>query len=133
MHPPMVAARHFEDALASAKQTAQLAAARQQSSFAAAQRPRQAARHVGEDMDVEDGPAGGIASAPGNAGHATDGRQAAWISAAAARAADDVRKQMAASGAGDFAGAETARLVAYVQQLETTLLSAGIPLPARTA
>lgn len=135
MQPPMVAARHFEDALASARQSARFAAAWRQSGVAASKQGQTASNGGADmdDMDVEGSHAlNGAAATAGESGSAleTEGRaadasQAAWIKAAAARAAADVRTRMAGS-----AGAEMA---AYVQQLEAALRSAGIPLPARTA
>ena len=115
MRQPAVAARHFEDALATARQSAARAAL-QQSAMAAAQRP--APDGGGNSMDTDDAAAsdGGASSLPTAEGRTADAAQSAWIKAAAARAADEVRQRMA-----DDATAEVARLRAYISQLEAAL------------
>jgi hypothetical protein len=117
---PAVAARHFEGALAIARQSAARAALQQQSALAAAQRP--AADGGGDSMDTEDAAAsvGGASLLLGAEDRTADAAQSAWIKAAAARAADEVRQRMA-----DDATAEVARLKAYIGQLEAALQARG--------
>lgn len=117
MCQPAVAARHFEDALATARQSAARAALQQHSAVAAAQQPH-ADGGGGDSMDTEDaaGSSGGANPPLGAEGRTADAARSAWIKAAAAQAADDVRKRMA-----DDATAEVARLKAYIGQLEAAL------------
>lgn len=121
----VVAVRHFEDALGSARHSAMLGAARC-SSNAAAQPMHKVAPSDGMDIDgaAVSGAAGASAAAAGSK-QAADARQAAWIRAMAARAADDVRAHMAGGGETHFE-----QLTAYVRRLESVLQAVGIPLPA---
>jgi hypothetical protein len=119
---PVVAARHFEDALATAQQSAARAALQQQSAVVAAQQPH-GDGGGGDSMDTENAAVGsgaGDSSHLEAAGCPADAAQSAWIKAAAAWAADDVRQRMA-----DDATAEVARLKAYIGQLEAALQARG--------
>lgn len=110
-------ARHFEDALASARHSvARAALQQQQGAMAAAQQP--ATDGGGDSMDTDDAAGSGnrVSSLPEADAGTAEAAQSAWIKAAAARAADDVCKRMA-----DDATAEVARLKAYIGQLEAAL------------
>ena len=145
--PACVAARHFEDALASARRAVAAPAAQQHD---ADTDTKQGADNGGSggwgnaggeamqmQMDGASGDADDAGLAVKSSGHGTGAggtgggqslsdpaRQEAFVRAAAARAANSIRAQFGGGG-----GAKTAQLKAYIVQLEARLQAAGIPLP----
>lgn len=152
--PGLVSARHFEDALASARCSVGLAPAVRQAAAGMEAAGRGTAGMGVGDASGWSGGAGGAGgfgafgaagagdgdavqpdSGAGNSfsdapADPADARQAAFVTAAAARAADSIRAQLAeTNGGGGHQNVGMGRLAAYVAALEARLRSAGIPLP----